>query len=493
MKLSPAYALRALARNLGAGLRLALMLPVARLALRIDVVQLLLLFVVTTLIDVIGDRLRFGAGAPFLPQAAGKELAGLALLLLTAVVVALVLRRAGLALALAVTVLAAWPIVEIAQYAELLAADRLAQMPGVLSALGVAIIAWIVVILVRAVALHVAAPRWRRIALALGGGAIMALPLLLAPAFIDDVAWFRGDDGANAAGALSPASEPVLAAQAQLLDDALGDLEDRDAGAPNLYFVAYAPDGNEPAWTAHMQRAQKIVDERLDTRGRSIVLRNHPDTMLDLPFATVTNLRETFAEIAAAADPDEDILMLYIGAAGARGGRIDGSLPPLDLAALTPAGLKSLLDDAGFEWRIVIVAACYAGAYLDALGDARTVVVAASAADGPGFGCAGRGEPTLFGDALFGEGFARGDSLPAAFEIARARVAAREHARALSPSQPTMRVGAEIASRIRHLRRFGGDGTVTAGAAPALANALLRIPVTRAMQRRPHPASQVLQ
>ena len=114
-----------------------------------------------------------------------------------------------------------------------------------------------------------------------------------------------------------------------------------------------------------MERVRKLIDERLDTKGHSVVLRNHADTMLTTPFATVSNLRETFAEVAAAADTDEDILMLYIGGKGVKGGRIPGALPPLDLVALTPAGLKSLLDDAGFEWRIVIVAACYAGAYAD--------------------------------------------------------------------------------------------------------------------------------
>jgi hypothetical protein len=210
-----------------------------------------------------------------------------------------------------------------------------------------------------------------------------------------------------------------------------------------------------------MERVRKLIDDRLDTKGHSIVLRNHPDTMLTTPFATVSNLRETFSEVAAAADTSEDILMLYIGGKGLKGGRIPGVLPPLDLVALTPMGLKSLLDDAGFEWRIVIVAACYAGAYADALDDDHTVVVAASATDGPSFGCDGRGDPTYFGDALFAAGFARGDSLTSAFNAAREQVAAHEAERGLSPSQPVMRVGARIAPMIRHLRRFGAGNSVT--------------------------------
>ena len=467
------YTLRALARNLGVGLRLALFLPVGRLAFRIDAAQLVLLFALTCAIDVAGDRLQAGPLASLQWLAAGKELAGIALLGACALLVQAMLRRAGAGLAIVVVVLAAWPWVEIVQYAANAGA---AYWTDAANMVGYAILAWIVAILVRTVALVADAPPRRRWMLAGAGGFALALPLVLSPLFVDDMPWFRGV-ATGAAGTINAASEPVLAAQAQLLDDALADLDDRDPGAPNLYFVAYAPDGADSAWTAHMARVQEIVDERLDTKGRSIVLRNDPGTLLTLPFATVSNLRETLAEIAAAADPDDDILMLYIGAAGGRRGRIDGTLPPLDLVALTPAGLKSLLDDAGFAWRIVIVAACYPGAYADVLADDHTAVIAASDGDRPSFGCAGRGDPTFFGDALFAQGFARSDSLAAAFDIARARVAARERERGLAASNPVMRVGARIAPRIRHLRRFGGGGNLTASAGRVIARAPARATV----------------
>ena len=44
-------------------------------------------------------------------------------------------------------------------------------------------------------------------------------------------------------GASNPASEPVLAAQQFLLDDALAKLEDERPGVTDLYFVGFAPDG----------------------------------------------------------------------------------------------------------------------------------------------------------------------------------------------------------------------------------------------------------
>ncbi|MEP7063443.1 MAG: C13 family peptidase [Betaproteobacteria bacterium] len=458
-------ALRALWRNVVAGLRLALFMRVRPFAFHVDGVQLLLLFVLSCLIDVGGDRLRFGGDSTFVSQGAGTELAGIALLGVVALVVAIALRRQALALAIAVTAMASLLIVQVVHYAPFALTDSLPWLARTTAGAAPLILAWMVTILVRAVAIHLEMPPRKRWIAAGAGGLVLALPLVLSPLLVDDSPWFRSADfGGAPDGEISAASEPVLAAQKQLLDNALGDLDDREPGAANLYFVAYAPDGGEIAWTPHMERVRKLLDDRLDTKGHSIVLRNHPDTMLTTPFATVSNLRETFQEVAAAADTSEDILMLYIGGKGIKGGRIPGVLPPLDLVALTPMGLKSLLDDSGFEWRIVVVAACYAGAYAEALDDDHTAVVAASGLDRPSFGCEGRGEPTYFGDALFADGFARGDSLAKAFDAARQRVAAHEAERGLSPSQPMMHVGARIAPMIRHLRRFGAGNNITTSA-----------------------------
>lgn len=460
------YALRSLVQNLAAGLRLALFMRVSRLAFRVDAAQLLLLFIVSCVIDIAGDRLRFGSDSLFVTHGAGTELAGVAMLGVVALVVAIALRRQAMALAIAVAVMASLPIVQVVHYLPFALADSAPLMASVLAAVGTLILAWMVAILVRAVAIQLEMPPRRRWIVAGLGGLVLAIPLVLSPLLVDDTPWFRSiDAGLAPDGEISAASEPVLAAQKDLLDGALSDLDDREPGAPNLYFIAYAPDGGVAAWTPHMERVRKLIDDRLDTKGHSVVLRNHPDTMLTTPFATVSNLRETFAEVAAAADTDQDILMLYIGGKGLKGGRIPGVLPPLDLVALTPAGLKSLLDDAGFEWRIIIVAACYAGAYADVLEDDHTVIVAASATDRASFGCEGRGDPTFFGDALFTDGFARGDSLVTAFDTARDQVAAREHERGLSASQPVMRVGARIAPMIRHLRRFGAGNNITTSAA----------------------------
>ncbi len=77
---------------------------------------------------------------------------------------------------------------------------------------------------------------------------------------------------------------------------------------------------------------------------------------------------------------------------------------------------KQLLDAAKIRWRIIVVSTCYAGAWVDALKDDETAVVASSAADVRGADCAGGREPTSFGSAFFDQGMRRNDDLMRAFE-----------------------------------------------------------------------------
>ena len=130
--------------------------------------------------------------------------------------------------------------------------------------------------------------------------------------------WFRAADAGRAPVAIStPASEPVLAAQAYLLDERSRDLEERARRNRSLFRRLRA------RWregvSARTSRRAQGDGRALGHQGRSIVLVNNPRDAADTPFATVTNLRETLNEIGAAIDADEDVVMVYL-AATARSG-----------------------------------------------------------------------------------------------------------------------------------------------------------------------------
>jgi hypothetical protein len=252
----------------------------------------------------------------------------------------------------------------------------------------------------------------------------------------------------------NPASEPVLAAQQHLLDEALSNLDDERPDVTDLYFVGFAGDAREDVFRKDVLAAQKVMDERWGTDGRSIALINNPRTLLETPVATVTNLRETLKEIGAAINPDEDVVMVYLATHGNRSHVLEMALPPLELAPLTAPALRGLLDEAGIKWRIVVVSACYSGGFIDALKDDHTLVLTASEADRTSFGCGHRSDATFFGEALFQQGLATSDTLLGAFDTARARVAEREEAGGFRPpSNPQMFVGPAMAEKLKELDR----------------------------------------
>jgi hypothetical protein len=271
--------------------------------------------------------------------------------------------------------------------------------------------------------------------------------------------WWREIDALTSdPNAISPASEAVLAAQDFMIDRALDQLEDERSGVTDLYFVGFAPDARRPGFALDVDVAQRAMDERWSTSGRSVVLINSPLTVAERPFASITHLRKVLLEIGEVINTDEDMVMVYLTGSSGPDHALSAVNPPLELIGLSPAGLKQLLDAAGIRWRIVVVSTCYAGAWIDALKDDATVVIASSAADVKASDCAGGLGPTSFGEAFFGNGMRRNDDLAHAFDAARRALASR-HA-----VEPAMAVGPAIAEHLKSLRR-GSGGRVTADAA----------------------------
>jgi hypothetical protein len=458
------YAFASLARNLAAGLRLSLFLPVTRLAFRIDLAQLLLLFVFSAAIDVAGDWLRTEPGREFSLLGAGTELYSGALLLLVSAILALSFRQRILAFAIPVIVLASIPL---AQALNLLlplfkggsiAFDMFAALGGPLFEL------WMVAILVRSVAVAIAPPTQRVWLAALCGGLLLAAPIWVSGFFAPNEPWWRDPSAPTAVPeGMSAGSEAVLATQNLLLDHALSGLADERPGVPDLYFVGFAPYGRDDAFRSDVEAAQRVMDDRWGTAERSLLLINNPGTLLTTPFATITNLREALNEIGAAIDADDDVVMVYLASQGDRGSRLRADLPPLSLVELTPPGLRQLLDDAGIKWRIIVVSACHSGGFIEPLQDDYTLIVTASRGDSASFGCGQAGEASLFGEAFFQKGMASASSFAAAFDAAKVRVAERERAEKVSPlSEPQWWVGPAMADKLSGLRRGGPASGVMA-------------------------------
>jgi peptidase C13-like protein len=454
--------LASLGRNLVAGLRTALFLPVSRLGFRVDVAQILALFIFSALIDVVRDWLRTDSDRVFSLLGAGTEFYGAGVLLFLAAVLALAYRQRGMLLRLPLILLAALPLLQVAlELPEVLRAFRIPSPIPTLA--GYATIVWIIAVFVRCMALAMAPSTSVRVPRALAGGLLLASPIWFGNALAPNDPWFVKPSLQYDESGLNAGSEPVLATQTFLLDQLLEKLEDERPGVTDLYFVGFAPYGAQDVFRKDVEAAQHVMDERWGTAGRSIVLVNNPKTLLSAPFATVTNLREALNEIGGAIDADNDVVMVYLVSHGTRDYKLAAAQPPLSLVELTPNGLRQMLDDAGIQWRIIVVSACFSGGYIDPLKDERTLVITASHSDRISFGCGDRSDATFFGEAFFQQGLAKSDSFEAAFEIAKRRVDEREKASDYSPpSAPQMWIGDAMTEKLKTLRVKGPVGTTTA-------------------------------
>ncbi|HSQ80402.1 MAG TPA: C13 family peptidase [Casimicrobiaceae bacterium] len=453
-------AFASLGRNLAAGLRLALFMPVSRTAFRITPGQLVLLAIVSATIDVDADWVRAAHESQFSILGLHSELFALGLLVITSSAIAIMRRDDSLLLALPVVVLASFPAIQVASVIPDLPQTDPSITDAARQFLDYAFRIWVAALCARAVYVCLDPQLARRRAWALGGGLLLVAPIWFPQLLGPLEPWWREVDVlAAAAGPVNPASEPALAAQQFLMDRALDALDDEQPGVSDLYFVGFSPDARRRGFAVDAELAKRTMDERWNTRGRSVLLVNSPTTVAERPYATITNLRETLLEIGDIIDPDDDVVMVYLTGDSGRDHALAAINPPLELVPLSPGGLRQLFDAAGIRWRIVVVSTCYAGAWVDALKDADTAVIASSAADVHADGCEGGTGATAFGDAFWGKGMRRSGDIARAFDATRAQLAGR------GAAAPVMWMGPAIGEHLKLLAHRGGSSRVVARAA----------------------------
>jgi hypothetical protein len=454
-------ALIGLGRNLASGLRLALFMRVERNAFRISAAQLVLIVLVSAAIDIDADWLRAPRDAHFSLLGLHGELFALGLLVLSWAVIAMLRRERDVVLALPIVILASFPAIQIVHLLPNLPHAGAAVSGTAREVFEYALFAWMVVLAMRAVYVCIDSQRPRRRFFAAAGGVLVIAPIWFAPLIGPLEPWWREFDSVESSrDAMNPASEPVLAAQQFMMDRALDQLADERPGVTDLYFVGFAPDARRPGFVADVDAAQRAMDERWHTKDRSIVLVNSPLTVAERPFATITHLREVLLEIGDAMDTDDDVLMIYLAGSSNGDHVLTAVNPPLELIGLSPQGLRQLLDAAGIRWRIIVVSTCNAGAWADALKDDETAVIASSATGVRGKDCAGGISSSSFGEAFFTEGMRHNDDVTLAFAAAR-----RKLAQDRAP-EPVIAIGPAMAEHLKKLRSQG-TSRIVANAEPA--------------------------
>lgn len=245
---------------------------------------------------------------------------------------------------------------------------------------------------------------------------------------------------------------PEAARLAVLLGNALTSLEPQRRRRTDVYLVV-ASLWDDPVFEREAVQAEQILSEHLGAEGRSIILSAGSQGPRQYPDATPTNISAAIGQVASVMDLNEDLFVLFITSHGRSDGtaalhqrnRLDASLRPISLSAM--------LSQANIRNRVIIVSACFSGAFIPPLQDANTIVLTAAAYDRTSFGCEPQRDWTYFGDAYFNRALRNGASLIEGFDQAKGQITTWETEQHLTPSLPQSSIGANAAQMLQQAER----------------------------------------
>ncbi|UXI67101.1 C13 family peptidase [Tahibacter amnicola] len=275
------------------------------------------------------------------------------------------------------------------------------------------------------------------------------------PALENPLSWLRqhifsGDEAPHYGPDYS--AEAVMYNQHNLMHEALAALAPQVPGKTDLYLIAFGGDGSENVFRNEVEYVDKLFTRRFAAKGRVLALQNSRSTLDSRPLATYSNLQIALDGLSTVMDPDEDILAVFMTSHGSEDHVLYVGMDDLPLDQIGDTDLAHLLGEYPFRWKVVIVSACYSGGFVSPLKNATTMVITASRADRPSFGCGTGSDITYFGRAFFVEGLNQADTFRGAFQIAQRLVADWEKADGEEPSEPQMASTPLIEAKLKEWR-----------------------------------------
>ncbi len=279
---------------------------------------------------------------------------------------------------------------------------------------------------------------------------VLASPWALAWLDFDTRLWVPPEAEGSQEDDDPAATEALLYDQPARIAAVVARVTPSEPGAARAYFVGFAGDADPEVFSRETQFAREVFAARFGSADRSVLLINDAGDRDSWPLASLSGLSQTLKLLAGRMDPQQDVLVLFLTSHGSEDGLEvrNGSLP---FAQIDPEDLRQALDESGIRWRVVVVSACYAGVFIDALKNDTTVIVTASDADHSSFGCQEGNDLTWFGEAFLKEALPSSGSLEEAFARAARLIAQREDREHQVHSNPQLYVGAQMRRKLSEL------------------------------------------
>ncbi|MFY3385783.1 C13 family peptidase [Paracidovorax sp. MALMAid1276] len=209
--------------------------------------------------------------------------------------------------------------------------------------------------------------------------------------------------------------------------------------AGRIIFAGLAMHSQAKAFRNDIELAEKWVRD-IDPNALLVKLANPTrDQVSDWPQVTAENFALVMAKTAEVAQP-RDRVLLFISTHG-NPGLLQINAAGKHLQPLTTRMLSDALAPLKNVPTLVVLSACYSGAFIEPLEAPNRVVLTSTDVRRTSFNCRYPGNHTPFAEALFGQADAGSRSATDWMEEAQKTITAQEKRRKLSPSRPRLFVG----------------------------------------------------
>jgi hypothetical protein len=230
-------------------------------------------------------------------------------------------------------------------------------------------------------------------------------------------------------------------AQHKRLASAIAALQPQRNGVIDSYVVSIGLD-SDSVFSKEASEAAKVLSRRYGAIGRTIYLAaGADDQSVGTPQGSPPNLATALAAVASKMNLKEDVLVLFTTSHGDPNSGLAYRDGEKGIGMIAPVRLARLLDDLGFERRMILLSACYSGVFLPLLTNENTVIVTAAASNRTSFGCAPGNDWTFFGDALINNSLRKPQSFENATAEAVNLISTWESSKQLIPSRPQIFIG----------------------------------------------------
>jgi hypothetical protein len=239
--------------------------------------------------------------------------------------------------------------------------------------------------------------------------------------------------------------------QRDLIDAQIARFPVESPAGARVYFLGFAGYGEERVFAEEIKLAANRVGEKYGSAPRTVLLLNDRRDLATYPLASASSLRYALNALARVMNRDEDVLFLALSSHGAKGATIEVSNEGMTPQTLGAATLAELLADSGIRWKVIVVSACFSGAFVAPLADNHTIVITAASKHRASFGCSDTRHLTYFGEAFFRDALPGSSDLRAAFETARREIRRRVRDEGAKPSQPQGYFGPLMDEKLREV------------------------------------------